>query len=459
MSQTKTEQLLGSAGIGRLIVRLAVPSIIAQVINLLYNIVDRIYIGRIPQAGELALTGVGLSMPVVMALLAVSSLVGGGGAPLAAIALGRGDREHAERILGSGAAILAFCSVLIMALLLPFKTPLLYLFGASENTVGYADAYLTIYLWGAPFTLAATGLNSFISCQGQARTAMLSVLIGAVLNIALDPVFIFTLDMGVSGAALATVISQAVSAVWVVAFLAGKKSTLRLRAPFLRPSSKIVWQICQLGVSPFIMQATESVLSIVLNSGLSRYGGDLYVGALTILSSVRQLFSVPISGFANGVQPIISYNFGARKFDRVKKTCRILILSTFCASFAGAAVTMLLPSFFARLFTTSEALITLTAQVLPYYMAGLLIFGLQNGVQSAFLGLGQAKVSVFIALLRKVFLLIPLALVLPVFFGVRSIYLAESIADVLSASCAGVLFLVQIRKILASPQSGAPARS
>lgn len=447
---TAKDTRLGTESIPKLMFQLAVPSVVAQLINVLYNIVDRIYIGRIPEVGHLALTGVGVTFPILTLISAFSSFVGAGGAPLAAISLGKGEHKRAEQILGNSFSMLLIFSVALTMIFQLSKEPLLYMFGASDNTIGYAVDYITIYLWGTIFVQIALGLNLFITSQGQARTAMLSVLIGAVINIILDPICIFVLDMGVQGAAIATVFSQAVSAAWVLHFLYSKKSSIRIRSCYMKLSGKIVKSISMLGVSPFIMSATESAISIVLNHGLQTYGGDLYVGSMTILQSVMQLLSIPIGGFTQGVQPIISYNFGAEKFDRVKKTAKLLISFTFLLSFSFTLLTLLFPGAFGALFTSQTELLDLVKKVMPMYMFGMLIFGLQNGCQSIFLGLGQAKISIFLALLRKVFLLIPLAIILPRFFGVMGIYYSEPIADITSATTAIILFLVSIRKILSA---------
>lgn len=439
---------LGTEPIPKLMFQLAVPSVIAQLINVLYNIVDRIYIGRIPEIGATALTGVGVTFPIITLVSAFSSFMGAGGAPLAAISLGKGDRKRAEQILGNTCSMLVLFAAALTILFLVFKEPLLFLFGASENTITYSLQYITIYLYGTVFVQLALGLNPFISSQGQAKTAMLSVLIGAIINIVLDPIFIFFLGLGVRGAAYATLLSQAVSAIWVVRFLCSSGSSIRIRRQNLRLSGHIVGSIAALGVSPFIMQSTESAITIVLNHGLQTYGGDLYVGSMTIMQSVLQLLSVPISGFTQGVQPIISYNFGAQKFDRVKKTARYLIGTTFLISCCFTLTTIFFPGGYGSLFTSDTELLGLVKQILPVYMFGMLIFGLQNGCQSVFLGLGQAKISVFIALLRKVFLLIPLAIILPRFFGVMGIYWSEPIADITSASTATILFLIFFQRML-----------
>ena len=443
--QATKDNRLGTENITRLMISLAIPSVLAQIVNVLYNIVDRIYIGRIPGVGAVALTGVGVTFPIITAF---SGFASGGGAPLAAIALGQGDRKRAERILGNCVSMLLFFTVILMAFFFVFQKPLLYVFGASDNTIGYSSTYISIYLLGTVFVELAVGLNTFISAQGQARTAMFSVLIGAVVNIVLDPIFIFVFHMGVAGAAVATIISQALSAAWVLRFLCSEKSGIRLKKAGMKLDFSLIGQIMALGVSPFVMSATESAITIVMNHGLQVYGGDLYVGSMTILQSVLQLVFVPISGFTNGVQPIISYNFGAGKFDRVKMTIKRMISITFLAAFVYVFFAMLRPGLFARLFTTDEDLIALVKKVLPVYIAGMSVFGVQSGVQSSFLGLGQAKISLCIALLRKVILLIPLALILPRFFGVMGVYYAEPVADILSVLTASTLFLLNIRKIL-----------
>ena len=446
--QATKDNRLGTENITRLMISLAIPSVLAQIVNVLYNIVDRIYIGRIPGVGAVALTGVGVTFPIITIISAFSGFASGGGAPLAAIALGQGDRKRAERILGNCVSMLLFFTVILMAFFFVFQKPLLYVFGASDNTIGYSSTYISIYLLGTVFVELAVGLNTFISAQGQARTAMFSVLIGAVVNIVLDPIFIFVFHMGVAGAAVATIISQALSAAWVLRFLCSEKSGIRLKKAGMKLDFSLIGQIMALGVSPFVMSATESAITIVMNHGLQVYGGDLYVGSMTILQSVLQLVLVPISGFTNGVQPIISYNFGAGKFDRVKMTIKRMISITFLAAFVYVVFAMLRPGLFARLFTTDEDLIALVKKVLPVYIAGMSVFGVQSGVQSSFLGLGQAKISLCIALLRKVILLIPLALILPRFFGVMGVYYAEPVADILSVLTASTLFLLNIRNIL-----------
>lgn len=439
---------LGKESIVKLIFALGLPSILAQLINVLYNIVDRMYIGHIADIGDLALTGVGVTFPIIMVISAFSALAGFGGAPLASIKLGEQDKEGAEKILGSSTALLLVFSVVLTIGFLIFKEPLLYLFGASDNTIVYANSYITIYLFGTIFVQLALGLNSFISAQGFAKTAMLSVLIGAITNIVLDPIFIFGLNLGVKGAALATIISQCVSAIWVVRFLLSSKSIIRIKKHNIKLNKKVILSIAALGISPFIMQTTESLINIVFNVGLQKYGGDLYVGSMTILTSVMQLLVVPIQGFTMGVQPLISYNFGAKNYDRVKKAFKILIGTTFTVSTLGCLFAIAFPEILVSLFTQKSELVALTSKMLPIFFAGMWAFGIQMGCQSTFMALGQAKISLFLALLRKVILLIPLALILPIFFNVTGIYYAEPIADILASATTLIVFIFSYKKIL-----------
>ncbi|MCM1122399.1 MAG: MATE family efflux transporter [Eubacterium sp.] len=446
---TKTrEERMATDSIGKLMASMTLPAILAQIINILYSVIDRIYIGHMEGVGANALTGVGVTFCITMFVSAFSSFISNGAAPLAAIWLGKGDREHAEKILGNSVSFLLVCTVALMAVFYAFQRPLLYMFGASDATIGYATDYLSIYLAGTLFVELALGLNAFIICQSQSRTAMLSVLIGAVANIILDPIFIFGLHMGVKGAACATVISQALSAAWVLAFLLGKRSSLKIRKSCMRMEKGILGSVFSLGISPFIMSATESFISIVLNHGLQAYGGDMHVGSLTIMQSVMQLFSAPLNGFTQGMTPIVSYNYGAKNFDRVKKLYRWMIGMCFGFRFLTTATAMVFPRFYAGFFTNEVELVALTGQVMPIFMAGMLVFGLQNGIQPTFLALGQAKISLFIAVLRKIILLIPLAIILPYFMGVMGVYYAEPVSDIISATTASVLFLCNIRKIL-----------
>ncbi len=444
----KNDEKLGTAPLGKLMLSMALPAVAAQIINVLYNIVDRIYIGHIPGYGELALTGVGITAPILMVISAFSAFAGMGGAPQASIQLGKKNYEGAERILGSSAAMLLLFSVVLTILFQVFKNPVLYAFGASDNTIIYAREYITIYLIGTIFVQYALGLNTYISGQGNAKVAMLSVLLGAGTNIVLDPIFIFVFGMGVSGAALATIISQAFSAIWVIRFLTSQKSVIRIRKKYFRLDGKIIAGIAALGISPFIMQSTESLVMITLNSGLQKYGGDLYVGTMSIMSSVMQLITVPVQGISQGIQPIMSYNYGAGKLERVKSTfLRMIVVCLACTLlFGGLAV--LTPQLYARLFSSNEELVALTCQYMPVYFLGMTIFGIQLGCQTTFLALGQAKVSLFIALLRKVILLIPLAIIFPKFMGVQGVYRAEPVADFISVTVTIILFTFTVRKLL-----------
>lgn len=453
LEEQKTEYIsnedkLGKAPIGRLMLSMALPSVAAQVINLLYNIVDRIYIGHIEGYGDVALTGVGVTFPIIMLISAFSAFAGMGGAPLASIELGKKNYKRAEQILGNSAGMLLLFSAVLTVGFLLFKRPVLYAFGASDSTIGYAEGYIGIYLLGTLFVELALGLNTYISGQGAAKTAMLSVLIGAVINICLDPVFIFLFHMGVKGAALATIISQAVSALWVVRFLVSDKSVIRLRVSNMKFQTEIIRLIAMLGVSPFIMQSTESLVSITLNSGLQKYGGDMYVGTMAIMSSIMQLITIPVQGVTQGVQPIISYNYGAGNRERVKQT--FLRLVSFClgTTLILAGIAVFAPRLYAGIFTGNEALEILTAQMMPVYFLGMMIFGIQSACQSTFVALGQAKVSVFIAVLRKILLLIPLAVIFPKFMGVMGIYRAEPVADIISVITTSILFTITFRKVL-----------
>ena len=450
-----SEKRLGTEPLGPLIFKLAIPGIAAQVINVLYNMVDRMYIGHIEDVGATALTGLGVCLPIIVLISAFSAFAGMGGAPLAAIELGKGDKQRAEEILGNAVTMLLGFTIILTIFFSIFKEPILYAFGASNETISYALDYINIYLVGTVAVQLALGLNTYISCQGNAKIAMLSVLIGAVLNIILDPIFIFSMDMGVKGAALATIISQACSAIWVVGFLVSKKSVICIKKENLKLEGKTIGKILALGSAPFVIQSTEAFVTIVLNNGLQKYGGDLYVGSLTILQSVMQLIVVPINGMTQGVQPIISYNYGARNFDRVKKSFKILVTIDLCITVTACLLTQFIPGMFASIFTPEAELIMLVEKVMPIFFAGIWIFGVQMACQSTFMGMGQAKISLFLALLRKVFLLIPLSLILPNFFEekVYGVYYAEPIADVLAAITTGCVFLVTMKKLLKTEET------
>ncbi|MCI7086374.1 MAG: MATE family efflux transporter [Lachnobacterium sp.] len=447
--KVKKEANLGEDRIGGLLFKLALPAILAQVINLLYNLVDRMYIGHIAKVGSVALTGLGVTMPFIMCVSAFAALVSMGGAPRASIMMGRGNREEAERILGNCTSMLVIVAVIVTAVSQIWGTDILMLFGASESTLPYAWAYMQIYSIGTIFVQLALGLNAFINAQGFAKTGMLTVVIGAVCNIILDPIFIFGLHMGVRGAALATIISQGISCVWIVRFLLGRQTTLRIRKENLRIRPKTVGPCIALGVAPFIMQFTESVLNICFNTSLLKYGGDVAVGAMTILSSVMQMSMLPIQGLTQGAQPIIGFNYGAKKMDRVKKTFRLLLLS--CVTFTAVIwlICMLLPQAFILIFTDQAELIDFTKWAMRIYMAVSLIFGVQISCQQTFIALGNAKTSVFLALLRKVLLLIPLIYILPAFMEdkLMAVFLAEPVADVIAVTTTSILFYRTYRSL------------
>ena len=448
MASNERETRMASAPLGRLMLSMGIPTFIAQLINILYNIVDRIYIGHIADVGAQALTGVGLCVPVITLISAFSMFVGAGGAPLAAISLGQGDRRTAEKILSNGFTMLIIFAMMLTIGFQVIKRPFLYMFGASDATFPFANQYLTIYLLGTVFVQLSLGLNPYITAQGQPKIAMLSVLIGAVINIILDPVFIFVLGMGISGAAIATIISQCFSAVWAVHFLTSGKASLRIHREYMRPEARIVMKIASLGISPFIMSATESLITVVFNRGMSIYGNDLYVGSITILQSVLQMIFTPLQGFVQGVTPIISYNYGAGNLRRVKATCKRLLILTTSVTFVLTTLAITFPAVVAGAFTTDPELIAICAENAPIFLAGMLIFGLQCGCQQSFMALGQAKKSLFFALFRKVILLVPLALILPAVTGsVIGIYAAEPISDAMSAIVCGTTFILFIRKL------------
>ena len=440
--------------IPKLILSLSAPAIAAQVINALYNVVDRMYIGRMPGNGRVALTGVGLAFPIIMVISAFAALVGYGGAPLASIKMGEGRRDKAEELMGNCFTMLVGVAVLLTVVLMIFKTPLLNLFGASPDTLPYADSYLEIYLIGTISVQIALGMNQFVSAQGFAKTAMLTVCIGAALNIVLDPIFIFALDMGVRGAALATILSQTVSAVWVLLFISSKRSNLRLRARNFRVSPKVAGPVLALGLSPFIMQSTESLVQVTFNSSLQNYGGDAYVGAMVIMSSVMQFFMMPIMGLAQGSQPIISFNYGAGNHGRVKQA--IKYMTAFCVTFGMLLwiIMVFFPQLPIRIFTGDPAVIALTSRLMRIFFLGMVVFGFQMSFQQVFIALGQAKVSIFIAMLRKLILLIPLVLILPHFITPQTtgVIIAEPIADITAALTCCALFAWKCRRLL----NGAP---
>lgn len=440
---------LGEDKIHSLLFRLALPAILAQLINLLYNMVDRMYIGHIPEVGADALTGVGVTMSLIMAIAAFAALVSMGGAPRASIMMGKGAPEEAEKILGNCATMLILTALTLTVVLQLFGRQILLLFGASENTIVQAWNYMKLYSLGTLFVQLSLGLNAFINAQGFAKTGMLSVTIGAVCNILLDPLFIFAFHMGVQGAALATVLSQGVSCVWILSFLCGKKTSLRLQLRHLRLQKKVILPCIALGIAPFIMQFTESILNICFNISLLRYGGDIAVGAMTILSSVMQFCMLPLQGLTQGAQPIIGFNYGAGNGKRVKETFRLLLFCCLTFSCVIWAICIFCPQVFIGIFTNDLALTAFTRWAIRIYMAVTLIFGIQIACQQTLIALGNAKTSVFLALLRKVLLLIPLIYLLPHLFPnqVMAVFLAEPIADLLAVTTTSILFYRQYQKL------------
>lgn len=446
----ENKEFLGTEPIGKLLFRLAVPTVVAQLINMLYNVVDRIYIGHIPDVGSLALTGVGVCMPLIMLVSAFASLVSAGGAPRASIFMGMKDHESAEKTLGNCFSLQIAVSAVLTAVLLIWNKDLLLIFGASENTIGYATDYMSIYAIGTLFVQMTLGMNTFITAQGFTTVSMVSVLIGAVCNIALDPLFIFAFDMGVKGAALATVISQGLSCVWVIAFLCSKKSRLCIRRKNLRLQGKIILPCIALGAAAFIMQASESVISICFNSSLLEYGGDIAVGAMTIMVSVMQFAMLPLQGIAQGAQPISSYNYGARNVARVKKTFRLLLITCMTYSTALWAAVMLFPSLFVSIFTPDPSLMEFAAPMLRIYLGALFLFGVQIACQMTFTSLGKAASSIIVAVVRKFVLLLPLIYLMPRLIEDKTVgvYMAEPVADVIAVTFTTVLFIFQFRKAM-----------
>lgn len=445
MSRSKTN--LGEGSVGKLLLSLALPAIVAQLVNVLYNIVDRIFIGRMA-SGEVAMAGVGVAFPIIMIISAFSALIGMGGAPLAAIKMGEKDNEGAEKIISNSFSTLIIIGLICTIVFLIFKEDLLWAFGASDATIGYAVDYLTIYLIGTVFVQIALGMNPFINTQGFAKIGMVTVVIGAIINIVLDPIFIFKLNLGVKGAALATILSQFVSAIWVLTFLFGKKSILKIRVNYLAPKFKVLLPIVALGVSPFIMQSTESLVLISMNNKLQLYGGDLAVGAMTIMSSIMQIVTLPLMGLSQGAQPIISYNFGAKNIERVKRTFKLLLTSCLTYTFIMWAALMVFPEVFVGIFNNKPELVEITSWSMRIFFGGIFIFGAQIACQQTFLALGQAKISLIMALLRKVVLLVPLIFILPMFFGdkLKAVLFAEPISDIIAALTTITVFIIFYKK-------------
>ena len=448
MQQDK--EFLGTAPVGRLLFKLALPTVVAQLVNMLYNVVDRIYIGHIAGYGDLALTGVGVCLPLIMIVSAFAALIGSGGAPRASIAMGERDYEKAERILGSCFGLQLIISAILTAVLLLWNKPLLLAFGASENTIAYATEYMSTYAVGTLFVQLTLGMNAFISAQGFTRTSMLSVIIGAACNIVLDPILIYGLGLGVRGAAIATVLSQAVSTVWILLFLLGKNTHLRLRPKYMLPVPHIVLPCLALGLATFVMQSSESVIAICFNTSLRTYGGDIAVGAMTILTSVMQFAMLPMQGMAQGAQPILSYNFGAKQASRVKRTYKLLLVSCMIYSVTLWALVMLFPQVFVGTFTDQAALAAFAAPMLRIYYAGMLLFGIQIACQMTFVSLGKALCSVVVAVTRKFVLLLPLIYIVPALMENKTtgVYLAEPIADVLAVTFTAILFAFVFKRAM-----------
>lgn len=444
------KNFLSTAPIGKLLLKLSIPTVIAQLINMLYNVVDRIYIGHIPGEGSLALTGVGVCMPIIMIVTAFAALISSGGAPRASICMGKQDNKSAEQILGNCFSLQIAVSIVLTVVLLIWNKDLLMAFGASKNTLGYATDYMRIYALGTLFVQLTLGMNAFITAQGFTTTSMVSVLIGAICNITLDPVFIFVFNMGVKGAALATVLSQAISTIWVVIFLSGKKTQLHLRKKYMGLKPKIFLPCVALGLATFIMQASESVVTVCFNSSLLHYGGDIAVGAMTILTSVMQFAMLPLQGIAQGSQPIASYNYGAKNADRVKKTFRLLVITCLTYSTLLWAAVQIIPKVFVSIFTSDAKLVAFTAPMLKIYLGGLFLFGIQIACQITFTSLGKAVNSIIVAVVRKFVLLLPLIYIMPhvVSNPTIGVYMAEPIADIIAVLFTSVLFTFQFKKAL-----------
>lgn len=442
------EKQLASGSIFKLLMKLSIPMIAAQLVNVLYNIVDRMYIGRIEGVGVTALTGVGVSMPIIVIITAFASLIGTGGAPIASIKMGEGKMDEAEKTLSNSFTLLCTFGIVLPLIYYIFKDKLLYIFGASAETFIYANQYTSIYVLGSIFVMLTLGLNSYINSQGFAKIGMCTVIIGAILNIVLDPILIFGFNLGVKGAAIATVISQGASAMWALKFLLSDKSALKIRKKYLKVEIDIVKATVALGLSPFIMQSTEALLQISFNTNLQRYGGDMYIAVMTVILSVNQILFLPLQGFAQGAQPIIGYNYGACNFDRVRTTAKYLIIC--CLTYAGLGwlATLTIPDKLILLFNDDPLLLAEGAKCLRIYFAMAIMMGLQTSSQQIFVSLGQARLSIFFALLRKVFLLIPLIYIIPKLGGgVNGIFMAEPIADTISASSCFITFVFFMKKI------------
>ena len=449
---TNKKEFLGTAPIPKLLFRLALPTVAAQLINMLYNVVDRIFIGHMDEIGDLALTGVGVCMPIIMLVSAFAALVGSGGAPRASIFMGKRDLESAEKALGGCFGLQLIISAILTAVLLIWHRPLLLAFGASDNTIAYASDYMSVYAIGTVFVQLTLGMNAFITSQGFTGISMISVTVGAVSNIVLDPIFIYGFDLGVKGAALATIISQALSSAFVISFLFGSRTVIRLRPKYFIPMPKVVLPCIALGTATFIMQASESVIAVAFNSSLLKYGGDIAVGAMTILTSVMQFAMLPAQGIAQGAQPILSYNYGARNADRVKRTYKILLVTCLVYSVSVWAAVMLFPRVFVSIFTPKADLIEFSTRALRIYFSGMVLFGIQIACQMTFVSLGKAPASVIVAVVRKFVLLLPLIYIVPSIVSDKTtgVYMAEPIADLTAVTFTAILFIFVFRKSIAA---------
>ena len=447
---TTNKEFLGTEKIGKLLFKLSIPTVVAQLINMLYNIIDRIYIGHMPGDGSLALTGVGVCMPIIMLVSAFAALVSAGGAPRASIFMGQQNMKSAQKTLGNCFSLQIIVSFVLTLILIIWNEDLLLAFGASANTISYATQYMSIYALGTIFVQMTLGMNTFITAQGFTTISMISVLIGAICNIALDPLFIFALGMGVKGAALATILSQAISCIWIISFLCGKKTHLKLRKEDMKLEASIILPCIALGTAAFIMQASESVISICFNSSLLHYGGDIAVGAMTIMVSVMQFAMLPLQGIAQGAQPITSYNYGAKNVERVKKTVRLLIITCLTYSLTLWSLVMLFPQFFVGIFTPDQALIDFSAPMLRIYLGGVCLFGIQIACQMTFTSLGKALNSIVVAVVRKFVLLLPLIYIMPHLIANQTmgVYMAEPVADIIAVTFTTILFAFQFKKAM-----------
>ena len=447
----KNNQYLGTEPLGKLLFKLAVPSVVAQIINMLYNIVDRIYIGHMAEGGSLALTGLGVCMPIIMVVSAFAALVSMGGAPRASIAMGRGDNSAAEYILGNCFVLQIIISAILTSVLLIWDRDLLLAFGASPDTIEFAVGYMDIYATGTIFVQLTLGMNAFITAQGFSKTSMYTVLIGAVSNIILDPVFIFGFGMGVQGAALATIISQCISCVWVLFFLRSEKTILKLKKENMHLKAKVILPCLALGLAAFIMQSSESIISVSFNTSLLKYGGDIAVGAMTILSSINMFAMLPLQGLGQGAQPIVSYNYGAKEAKRVRGAFRLLLKSSLIYATALWLIIMLLPQVFTSLFTTNAELAAFTQSAMRRYFAVMFMFGIQIACQMTFTAIGSAKSSIAVAVVRKFVLLLPLIYLMPALFPAdkaMAVYLAEPAADFIAVTFTAILFSIQFKRAM-----------